>query len=414
MNIYIVDRLEGAGGCAKDIPSSSFIIGSDGVFSTNICHELGHCLGLFHTHETAFCVENIARNNCSDCGDFICDTPADPNLTGRLDGSTCTYINPITQNGVSYTPDTRNLMSYGCKEKLTPMQTKAIINRASISSDRNTSLAIPTINGASAFCTSTTLTVSNIRMGYSVNWESSNTAVATVSISGTVNKVSDGTVTITAEITNGNDAHFVTKTLSVGKPTVIDGSYTRGSYTYPVSGTYNGITVSSSLPYVYITMQPLSSDIISYNWTKVSAYKSHSFAYSANQATVYLSSGAYANITCTWNNACGSSPVVSFNCYNYSAFRLVASPNAVSQTLTVEAQLLSEAEAQNSTEKLLKSKDKNNIIVKLRDKNGNIVDSGKLKDGILKLNVAHLPNDTYFLQMSEDDELVVKQIVVRH
>ena len=80
----------------------------------------------------------------------------------------------------------------------------------------------------------------------------------------------------------------------------------------------------------------------------------------------------------------------------------------------LKAQMVIDTETSSSTEKLLKVKDKNNISVKLLDKNGFIVDKGKIKDGIIKFSVVNLPNNTYFLHIIEGEELVVKQILIQH
>lgn len=42
-----------------------------------LSHELGHCFGLFHPHETFFCIENAG--NCQTCGDLLCQTVPSPN-----------------------------------------------------------------------------------------------------------------------------------------------------------------------------------------------------------------------------------------------------------------------------------------------------------------------------------------------
>jgi hypothetical protein len=70
-----------------DVTTSPSVLISREANSTNIfntlvlAHEIAHCLGLLHTHETATCTENIARTgngaNCSTCGDQLCDTKAD-------------------------------------------------------------------------------------------------------------------------------------------------------------------------------------------------------------------------------------------------------------------------------------------------------------------------------------------------
>ncbi len=95
-------------------PKDRFIIMKK-EFSKNgptLAHELGHFLGLLHTHEPALGLEFVNGSNCSQAGDQVCDTPADPNLgiTG-LNG--CTYEgNVLDPNGEPYKPSPSNLMSY--------------------------------------------------------------------------------------------------------------------------------------------------------------------------------------------------------------------------------------------------------------------------------------------------------------
>ncbi len=66
---------------------------------------MGHCLNLWHTHETKF--GNELNNDCSISGDLLCDTPPDPNLRNLVDEN-CNYDNTFP----NYSPDTRNIMSY--------------------------------------------------------------------------------------------------------------------------------------------------------------------------------------------------------------------------------------------------------------------------------------------------------------
>lgn len=100
---------------------------------TIFAHELGHIFSLPHTH--GFLAgpvgtdELVNGSNCSTSGDFICDTPADPNLSafpGRVD-SLCNYTDTITTdaNGDLFQPDTRNIMSYSpvrCYDHFSPGQ----------------------------------------------------------------------------------------------------------------------------------------------------------------------------------------------------------------------------------------------------------------------------------------------------
>ena len=85
-------------------------------------HEVGHWFGLLHTHGSSNnrqpvnveTTELVDGSNCRFSGDFVCDTPADPNLSGRVDFS-CNYIdNPrlVDANGSQFLPDTTNRMAY--------------------------------------------------------------------------------------------------------------------------------------------------------------------------------------------------------------------------------------------------------------------------------------------------------------
>ena len=75
-------------------------------------HELGHYFSVLHTHSTTNGRELVKRTNCNNTGDFFCDTPADPNISGKVNSS-CNYTGSSTDtSGDRYTPDTRNIMSY--------------------------------------------------------------------------------------------------------------------------------------------------------------------------------------------------------------------------------------------------------------------------------------------------------------
>jgi hypothetical protein len=92
-------------------------------------HELGHVFQLYHTHEPTFGYECVSGSNCATAGDLICDTPADPNVSGRM-SSNCVYTGSITsvcpgEEGVRYNPPVHNYMSYAdhyCRTEFTPMQ----------------------------------------------------------------------------------------------------------------------------------------------------------------------------------------------------------------------------------------------------------------------------------------------------
>lgn len=100
--------------------------GKDRILMTNSCalngstlpHEFGHYFMLYHTHQRSGegGEELIDQSNCMSAGDKVCDTPADPNLSGKVDDD-CNYNGEITdKNGMRYAPDTYNIMSYAPKK----------------------------------------------------------------------------------------------------------------------------------------------------------------------------------------------------------------------------------------------------------------------------------------------------------
>lgn len=73
-------------------------------------HEMGHVLGLFHTHSPG---ELVDRSNCKVAGDLCCDTPAEPELGGHNVDDDCVYFgSEVDKNGLSYDPLVGNYMSY--------------------------------------------------------------------------------------------------------------------------------------------------------------------------------------------------------------------------------------------------------------------------------------------------------------
>lgn len=106
-------------GCAKGIPSTACVIQSVYYASRTMAHEVGHCLGLYHTHKGTYKNESgepelVDGSNSHIAGDFIVDTPADPNIwvDDFYAGGDLTDA-----NGDLYSPDPLNLMSYSSGSK---------------------------------------------------------------------------------------------------------------------------------------------------------------------------------------------------------------------------------------------------------------------------------------------------------
>lgn len=94
--------------------------------ANTLAHEIGHLLGLSHTHDGAIEPELVDGSNCAVGGDMLCDTPADPNLsTPGYVLAPCQYVGTVTDaNGDLYAPLLNNVMSYTpCRaDSLTPQQ----------------------------------------------------------------------------------------------------------------------------------------------------------------------------------------------------------------------------------------------------------------------------------------------------
>jgi GEVED domain/Secretion system C-terminal sorting domain/Metallo-peptidase family M12B Reprolysin-like len=135
VNIYFVETITRSSGTAagyayypSETAQSNRIVMTYGVTSSYVngtfAHEFGHYFDLYHTHQgteqgnSNFNAENVPRSgpnaNCSETGDLLCDTQADPRYNSTLFNlATCTYTGTETDiNGVTYTPPIENIMSY--------------------------------------------------------------------------------------------------------------------------------------------------------------------------------------------------------------------------------------------------------------------------------------------------------------
>jgi hypothetical protein len=103
------------------------VANSCAINGSTVAHEVGHFLGLLHTHETIRGIELADGSNCQFRGDEICDTPADPRLGTRNVDINCNYTgNERDINNDPYDPDPTNIMSYSrkaCRTSFTEEQT---------------------------------------------------------------------------------------------------------------------------------------------------------------------------------------------------------------------------------------------------------------------------------------------------
>jgi len=139
INIYFSSTLSSNGtplcGYTRFPPSADRVfVANPCVFGGTFEHELGHYFTLYHTHgktNTGTTDELVNGSNCTVAGDDICDTPADPNLTGNV-SSNCQYTGfGKDANGQFYAPNPRNIMAYSldqCQDYFSPGQYQRIRN----------------------------------------------------------------------------------------------------------------------------------------------------------------------------------------------------------------------------------------------------------------------------------------------
>ena len=221
---------------------------------------MGHCLNLYHTHETKFGVETA--DNCSYAGDMICDTPTDPNLRNP-DGSykvdnNCNY----TLND-GYNPDTENIMSYtspNCLKHFTNKQglrmRDAILNEPILQSVISCNCTATTILGKTTICSDETSTYTvpcgTASFTVSSNLQILNTSNKSITVK-PINTSTNGLASVSV-IVNGSTFQ---KEIWIGKPKV-------------------DIVLDPDANYVYLELIGINSDIHKQNityikWEKISS-----------------------------------------------------------------------------------------------------------------------------------------------
>jgi len=384
---------------ASGIPGDALALGGRYAETSVLSHEIGHCLGLYHTHsgsgcyDNANCAENIDGSNCSTCGDLVCDTPADPCLAGKVDVY-CNYT-----GGGGYSPDVENIMSYAppvCLSDLTNGQMSRLHNIITNSPKLQALSYVIDITGSTSVCSSnSTFTIHNRPPNTTISWTRSSN-LAYVSGQGTDN------YTVRA-IRNGNgwvqaSVNGVTfrKNVWVGNP-----------QTPVIFFPFNKVGLNS-----YIETSAISAGATYYTWTIGGG--TLLWGQGTNNIALQTSSRCLYDLTVrvTSNNSCGNSAQVTktipYDCSG-GPNPMSISPNPASETITVKLNLDDkEASKIESTVKI----ESQEFTVRLLNQYQMPVYQDKLKTNIFTINVSSYPIGIYYLQVIKGNNIYTEKLMV--
>jgi hypothetical protein len=192
LNIYFANTVSVGGtpvcGYAYLPPSSDhiFISNSCALNKSTVPHEVGHYFSLYHTHGKwgSTTDELVNGSNCLTAGDDICDTPADPNLSGMVD-NLCFYTGTnLDPTGLPYDPRTDNIMSYSrkaCRNRMSNGQYSrinysALNQRTNLSCGNSCAVTVSAVK--TSFCTGdSVLLTTSPSTGLSFQWRKNGTII---------------------------------------------------------------------------------------------------------------------------------------------------------------------------------------------------------------------------------------------
>lgn len=439
INYFLVENIEyefeenwivSIAGVAEGVLSKNFITGFGFAQSTISAHELGHCLNLYHTHHGTYnelggdpnqCPENIDGSNCTTCGDYVCDTPADPGLHSNyiINGTEiippnydflCNYVGDD-----GYNPDVRNLMASGCREYFSAGQGERMRNAIN-----NSSLLQPIINNSSScenlepyisgekvvcYNDDTIITIENADPPYT--WSvSSNMTITSATNQNSITVVANssgfsgyGIVTITHASGTSQFNVWIGKPRA---PTYLNGpsEVNSGSwYSYTGGGAVGSESYEWRLPYPFEVTNVV--DQTSDYWQMLPEDTGYNYH-------VWTGNGEInGKVQLIAVNKCGNGGSINIDvihdngtlCTTCDLWDPNPYPNQASNQFILD---------------FSKHPENQTFSVKVLDIHSNMIISEEFENELKVFNVQNIPNGIYFLHINDGNKIRTKQLIIKH
>lgn len=447
INFYLVNKVfEGSAeyaGMAENIPSRNLVVANDMALRPTSAHEVGHCLNLFHTHRGTSeggCNEAIDGSNCSTCGDYVCDTPADPGL-GLSNLSSCVYV-----GGGGYNPLVENLMSYSgsCRESFTNGQANRFMSALATSSVLqpiiNSNCNIPTISGVNTICDNSIYTLNNLPTNTTVTWEAipstgvvlSNQSASSVTVQANTSQSMNVSLIARINYTDGNrinihkmitltgtDVPYVSldqasmQCFSMNSTRYFNAGYSTPNGYKPISNHPNVTEVdwqvweySSSSPTQITSLQKYSNSVINSSISFNMPYKSNNYVITIVPRAKSRCGGGWGE----WGP--GTSYYVRYNCFS------PVYPFDVTYSVFDQRYTLNFSESYHglrktiSTNPTMQNKISNNYNVHIYDENHKQVYSEK-QSNKQKIIIPKLPSGKYTVELLQDGYIYTQTLEIK-
>ncbi len=275
------------------------------------------------------------------------------------------------------------------------------------------------ISGDNSFCTtSNPYSISNLPANSSVTWSVSPSGLANLSCTNcnqtTLTRISDGTVTLTATITNG-----------CGSTVVISKYVAVGGNIPALTGTYS--TATNTLTMQTVNFVPSGNIYAQYQWpgiTNISAAlapgspSGTGFYSFSNGFSFNISSGQNISVNITGTNSCGRQTTATRTFIQSGGYSIVASPNPATSDINVSIKQVADTSASSKNSNALTYSNTSNITkMYLYDFNTGLLvkqwSFQETKSNNYNLNIADIKAGAYVLKMERNNKSTSTKIIVK-